>query len=491
MKKDPVLLRRVYVLIAVMGLWGTVIGARLYFLQVVQSDSYRKRADDQQQKTIKIIPPRGSILDSNGNALAVSVPVKTIFARPREIADVVAAAKALSAITGQSIAEITDKLRTEDREVQIKSEATDAEVSAIEKSRLAGIGVLEESRRRYPNNDLAAQVLGFVGSDEKGLGGLEYQYEEVLAGSSGKVVYVKDGRRRRYGQSEQPAQPGANLVTTLDKNVQFYVRQAVHDAIARTHARAIYVAVMDPRSGAILAMENYPSFDPNNWRDYDPLFRKNGAIEHTYEPGSTFKILTVGAALEEGLTTPDERIDCLLGSIVVAGHRIHDHKAFSVLTVSEIMQKSSDVGAITLGLRLKEERMARYIKLYRIRQEDGNRPARRREWPDQAGFQMEQEFDRVYVHGAGNRRNAPADSQPCFDGGEWGDSLSAFCRKRNSKLATRSHFAHRAGRQACHVFEERTRNAGDTGEGRHRRNGDLRETGRIPSRRKDRHGTKE
>jgi len=347
-----------------MGLWGTVIGARLYFLQVVQSDTYRERADDQQQKTITIKPPRGSILDSNGNALAVSVPVKTIFARPTEIADVVEAAKALSAITGQSIADITAKLRTEDRQALIKSDATDAEVSAIEKSRLAGIGVLEESRRHYPNNDLAAQVLGFVGSDEKGLGGLEYQYEDTLAGSSGKVVYVKDGRRRSYNQSEQPAQSGANLVTTLDKNVQFIVRQAVHDAIARTHASAIYVAVMDPRNGAILAMENYPSFDPNKWQEYDPMFRKNGTIEHTYEPGSTFKIVTVGAALEEGLTTPAERIDCLLGSIVVAGQRIHDHKAFSVLTVSEIMEKSSDVGAITLGLRLKEERMARYIKLY-------------------------------------------------------------------------------------------------------------------------------
>src|SRR5580765_5686622 len=145
MKKDPVLLRRVYVLIAVLGVWGTVIGARLYFLQVVQSGSYRERADDQQQKTITITPPRGSILDSNGNALAVSVPIKTIFARPREIADVVAAAKALSAITGESVAEITDKLRTEDRQVRIKSDATDAEVSAIEKSKLSGIGVLEES----------------------------------------------------------------------------------------------------------------------------------------------------------------------------------------------------------------------------------------------------------------------------------------------------------------------------------------------------------
>jgi len=364
MTKDPVLLRRVYILIAVMGLWGTVIGARLYFLQVVQSGSYRERADEQQQKTVKIIPPRGSILDSNGNPLAVSVPVKSIFARPDEIADVDATAKSLAAITGESVAAVTEKLRTSDRQVWIKKEATDAEVSAVEKSKLTGINVSEESHRRYPNNDLAAQVLGYVSSDGKGLGGLEFQYEEALAGSSGKVVYVKDGKQRRYNQSEQPAQSGSNLITTLDKSIQFVVRQAVHDAIARTHASAIFVGVMDPRNGAILAMENYPSFDPNNWQDYDPQFRKNGAIQHTYEPGSTFKILTVGAALEERLTTPDERIDCLMGSITVAGQRIHDHKPFGVLSVSEIMEKSSDVGAITLGLRLKEERMASYIKRY-------------------------------------------------------------------------------------------------------------------------------
>jgi cell division protein FtsI (penicillin-binding protein 3) len=347
-----------------MGLWGTVIGARLYFLQVVQSGAYRERADDQQQKTITIIPPRGSILDSNLNALAVSVPIRTIYAVPREIADVAVAANALAAITGEPVAEIAGKLRDDKKQVRIKTDVSDAEILAVEKSKLAGIGILEESRRHYPNGDLAAQVLGYVGSDEQGLGGLEVQYQDVLAGSPGKIVYAKDGRRRSYNESEQPAQSGANLITTLDKNLQFIVRQAVHDAVARTHASAIYVGVMDPRSGAILAIENYPSFDPNNWRDYDPQWRKNGTIEYTYEPGSTFKILTVGAALEEGLTTPDERIDCLLGSIVVAGHRIHDHKPFGVLTVSEIMQKSSDVGAITLGLRLKEERMARYIKQF-------------------------------------------------------------------------------------------------------------------------------
>ncbi len=368
---DLVLSRRVYVLIAVMGLWGTVIGARLYFLQVVQSGAYRERADEQQQKIIKIVPPRGTIFDTNGSALAVSVRIKTIFAVPREIADVPATAATLAAITGDPVAGIADKLREDEKLVRIKSDASDAEVLAIENARLGGIGVRDESRRNYPNNDLAAQVLGYVGSDQQGLGGLEVQYENILAGSPGKVVYLKDGRRKSYNESEQPAQSGANLITTLDKNVQFIVRQAVHDAVARTHASAIHVGVMDLRNGAILAMENYPSFDPNNWRDYDPQLRKNGTIEHTYEPGSTFKILTVGAALEEGLTTPDERIDCLLGSIVVAGHRIHDHKPFGVLTVSEILQKSSDVGAITLGLRLKEERMSRYIRQYGFGRQTG------------------------------------------------------------------------------------------------------------------------
>jgi cell division protein FtsI (penicillin-binding protein 3) len=138
----------------------------------------------------------------------------------------------------------------------------------------------------------------------------------------------------------------------------------VREAAEKTKAAGIHVVVMDPRNGEILAMENYPSFDPNNFGDFAPQYLQNGNIDHTYEPGSTFKILTVGAALEEGLTSPDERIDCLMGAIFVAGKRIRDHKPFGVLTVTEVLEKSSDVGAITLGLRLKEERMAKYIKLY-------------------------------------------------------------------------------------------------------------------------------
>ena len=364
MKKDLVSSRRVYVLIAVMGLWGAVIGTRLFSLQVVQSAYFRKRADSQQKRTIPIVPPRGSILDRNGNALAVSIQVKSVYGVHAEIEDIDATAKTLSSILGIPAVEIARTLTPQKKFVWIKRKISDAEAQAIEKAGLDGIGLRDEFQRRYPNNDLAAQVVGYVGIDEQGLAGLEGQYEDALKGVNGKVVYLRDGIRRSYNESEQPAQHGANLVTTLDTNIQYFVRQGVLEAVAKTKATAIHVVVMDPRNGKILAMENYPSFDPNNFDEFAAQNRKNGNIEFTYEPGSTFKILTVGAALEEGLTSPEERIDCLMGAISVAGKRIRDHKPFGVLSVSEILEKSSDVGAITLGLRLKEERMAMYIKRY-------------------------------------------------------------------------------------------------------------------------------
>jgi len=371
MKKELVSARRVYVLVAVMGLWGTVIATRLYFLQVVRSEDYRKSANTQQQRTVPIIPPRGGIFDRNGNALAVSVPIKSIYADPAEVEDVSATAKALAPIIGMPTAQIASILAEPGRFVWIKRKASESETLAIRKANLRGIGISDEFQRSYPNKDLAAQVLGYVGTDQQGLSGLEAQYDDIVRGEKGKAVYLTDGIRRRYNESEEPAQPGANLITTIDKNIQYFVRQGIRDAVERTHATAIHVIVQDPRSGAILAMENYPSFDPNNFSAFDPEYRKNGSIDHTYEPGSTFKILTVGAALEEGLTNPGERIDCLQGAIVVSGRRIRDHKPFGVLSVSEILEKSSDVGVITLGLRLKEDRMAKYIKLYGFGKQTG------------------------------------------------------------------------------------------------------------------------
>ena len=368
MKKEQFLSRRIYILISVMGIWGTVIGARLFFLQVVKSSDFRERAKDQQQSALKIDPPRGYIYARDGSELAGSVRVKSVFAVPYEISEVEETAKKLAALTGKSAAQIqSDLIEGKDKKSQfvwIKRKISEAEFTAIDRAKISGIQFQEESQRSYPNGDLAAHVLGYVGVDEQGLAGLEYQYNDTIRGDSGKVTYIRDGRRRIYNQIEVPAQPGANLVTTLDMTIQHFVEQEIREAEERTHAKEISVIVTDPNNGQILAMANYPTFNPNSYRSSNVLERQNGSIEHNYEPGSTFKILTVGAAMEEGLTNPEERIDCLNGAIIVAGQRIRDHKSFGVLSVSEILEKSSDVGAITLGLRLKEERMAKYIKLY-------------------------------------------------------------------------------------------------------------------------------
>lgn len=364
MKKDQFLSGRVYLLIAVMGLWGTVIGARLYFLQVYKGADYRERAKGQQQQTLDVQAPRGKIYDRNGSELAASIKVKSFYADPREVQDKDAAARTLASLTGQPAEDIANRLNMGKGFIWIKRKVTNSEAAAIEGAKIPGVHFKFEPQRNYPNGDMAAQVLGYVGRDEEGLAGLEVKYESVVRGESGKVVYVSDAHGKSFSQSEQPALPGASLITTIDTNIQHFVEQELKAAEERTHAKAIYIVVMDPNSGEILAMASYPNFNPNDHKITDLESLRNGTISNTYEPGSTFKILTVGAALEEGVTTPDDRIDCLMGSIVIAGQRIHDHKPFGVLTVSEILQKSSDVGAITLGQRLEPARMAKYINLY-------------------------------------------------------------------------------------------------------------------------------
>ncbi len=364
MKREQFLSRRVYVLIAVMGLWGTAIGARLYFLQVHKAAEFRERARKQQQQALDISAPRGLIYDRTGSELAASITVKSVFAVPSQVLDIDATAKTLASITGLPRSEIAGKLNTDRRFVYIKRKITSDEALAIERVNLSGIHFEDESQRFYPNGELAAQVLGYVGLDEQGLGGIENKYNDIIKGKSGKVVYFTDNHGKSFNQIAQPAQPGVSLVTTIDKNIQHFVEQVIREAAERTRAKAIYVVVIDPRNGEVLGMASYPSFNPNSYKLSDPESRQNGVISHTYEPGSTFKILTLGAGLEEGLVTPDDRIDCQMGSITVAGQLIHDHKPFGVLTVAEILQNSSDVGAIKVGLLLKEELMAKYIKLF-------------------------------------------------------------------------------------------------------------------------------
>jgi cell division protein FtsI (penicillin-binding protein 3) len=361
MKKDPSLRRRLYVLIAVMELWVAAIGARLYFLHVVHSADYRQRAEHQQQRTFEVTPPRGVIYDRNKNELAISIKVDSVFAVPDEIRDPVATAQTLSPILGIPARDLLKKLETDRSFVWIKRKLSAAESLAIQKTKHPGIYFQKEDHRFYPKRELASHVLGYVNFDEEGMGGLEYRYNGSVRGETGRAVIMTDARGRSFNSIEQPAGPGANLVTTIDENIQYILEKEMIATAARTRAKGISIVAMSPSTGEILGMANYPTFNPNDYAKYPPQAWVNRAVSQTYEPGSTFKIVTVGSAIEEGLATPTDVIDCQMGSIVVFGRLIHDHEPFGLLTVKEIIEKSSDVGAIKLGLRLGNERFAAYI----------------------------------------------------------------------------------------------------------------------------------
>jgi cell division protein FtsI (penicillin-binding protein 3) len=361
MRDKNVFTKRVYILIAAMGLWGAGIGIRLCFLQVVYSSAYKQRAERQQQRTLEVSPRRGVIYDRNGDELAVSIKVESVFAVPDEIKDPAATAEALSTLIGVSTNDLIEKLGSQRSFVWVKRKLNATAAAAVRRAKLPGIYLQREDMRFYPKRELAAHILGYVDIDEKGLGGLEYRYNGSVRGDSGRVLVRTDARGHSFDSIEQPVAPGANLTTTNDENIQYIVEKEIAATAEKTRAKGISIIVMDPRTGEILAMANYPTFNPNEYAKYSPQSWINRAVSHTYEPGSTFKIVTAASAFEEGLADPAEVIDCLNGAINVFGRIVHDWKKFGLLTVKQILQNSSDVGAIRLALRVGNERFAEHI----------------------------------------------------------------------------------------------------------------------------------
>jgi len=364
MKTEKFLSQRVYFLIAVMAFWTSAIGARLYFLHVVHSADYKQRAQRQQQRSLEVSPRRGVIYDRNNNELAISVKVDSVFAIPDEIEDLDLTAKTLAPLIGVPRKDLVGKLDSPRSFVWVKRKLNNNEAAAIRNAKLPGIYFQKEDMRYYPKQQLASHVLGYVDIDEKGLGGLEYRYNDSIRGDAGRVLFMTDARGRRFNSSQQPAEPGANLITTIDQNIQYIVEKEIAATVEKTRARGVSVIIMDPRSGEVLAMGNYPTFNPNEYAKYSPHAWINRAVSHTYEPGSTFKIVTAASAFEEGVAQPSDVIDCLMGQITVFGRVIHDHKRFGLLTVRQIMQESSDVGAIKLALRVGDEKFADHIERF-------------------------------------------------------------------------------------------------------------------------------
>lgn len=346
---------------AVLLLWCCAISARLAWMQIVRYGFYEKQASRQQQRTVEIAPKRGMIYDRAGHELAMTVQVDSGFAIPREIPDLPTTLSLISQVTREDVNALLARCKPDSTFCWV-ARKTDAESrERIEAMRLKGIYFQKESKRFYPKPELAAQVLGYVGMDDEGLSGIERQFNDELRGGPGLLSVQLDARRRGFNRVEKPPDPGANLVLTIDEKIQYIAERELQTAMDETKAISGTVVVENPRTGEILALANRPTFNPNLTREIRPELLKNHAVSDVYEPGSTFKLVTISAALEEKLTRPDEVFDCQMGSIVVNGMRIHDHKAYGLLSVSDIIANSSDVGAIKVALRLGNDRFYKYI----------------------------------------------------------------------------------------------------------------------------------
>jgi cell division protein FtsI (penicillin-binding protein 3) len=366
--RPDVSLSRTLLVAAFIGFWMLAISARLVYLQVSQHDGLADRARQQQQNAIETAPQRGDLLDRQGRQLARSVQTTSLFVDPdllKEPADIECAAASLASALGLKKADLVSELqkaRDEHRRfVWIARRLDSDQANQILALNLPGLQALSEPKRYYPNGSLASHVLGFVGLDGEGLGGLEQAYNTKISGEPGRLFLEKDANGKPYESFEIASKAGQTAVLTIDQSVQYVVEQALKAAVERSHAKSGAVIVLDPRNGEILALANAPTFDPNNVSASPAQARSNWALQNIYEPGSTFKVVAFSAAIENKLAKPDDLIDCQMGSITVAGRLVHDHKRFGTLTIAEALAKSSNVAAIKLGMRVGDNKMYDFI----------------------------------------------------------------------------------------------------------------------------------
>src|SRR6266446_4648381 len=369
--RDRVAADRLLIVAGVGLIWMAAIFGRLGYLQLFRHSEYMARAQRQQQRVIEITPKRGSIYDRNMHPLAMSIPVDSSFAVPSELADEQLAARLLSGVLGTPHDVLEGRLASSRSFVWIARKLPPNKAEAVAALNLKGVYFQKENQRFYPKRDLASHVLGFVDLDEKGLGGIEYELDNQIRSKSEKIVVMADARQRWFDGGEAQRERGANVVLTLDERIQYIAERELGAAIAKTHAIAGSVMVVNPNSGEILALANWPKFNPNSASEAPPETRMNRAVTALYEPGWTFKLITLAAAFDQGITRPAEVFDCENGAVYVAGHRIRDHKPFGLLSVSDILAQSSDVGAIKIALRLGAPKFYDYIRAFGFGQPTG------------------------------------------------------------------------------------------------------------------------
>jgi cell division protein FtsI (penicillin-binding protein 3) len=363
--------RRLLQLFAFLAAWGVVVAGRLVQVQILRHDDYVARAQRQQERTLALSPVRGSILDVRHRVLAESVAAESVYADPQAIVDARATARALAAIPAvhMSAREIEAKLSGGGAFAWVVRQLPVEAAAEIKRLKLPGIYMLEDHRRSYPRGTLAANVIGYAGVDGEGLAGVEHSLDSTVRGRAGRVTLLRDARRGSYlvgGDGANRAIDGNDVVLTIDSVVQFIAERALATAVTEQRALGGSAIVMDPSTGAILAMASLPTFDPNRFRDFATIAWRNRNVQDIYEPGSTFKIITASAGLEEGVVTPSQILDCGNGSIQIANVEIHEHggNRYGLLTFEDVMVHSSNVGAVRVGLALGQDRFYRYIRKF-------------------------------------------------------------------------------------------------------------------------------
>ncbi len=368
---------------ALVGTWIVVLLGRLVELQLVRHDEFARRARRQQERTVELAPRRGAITDRAGRPLAVTTTVDSVFAIPTDVRDPEATARELSPLVGVPWRELEKRLSDDEREfVWVARRVEEGTAQAIRTRHLPGIRLLKESARRYPQGSLAASVLGYVGTDNQGLAGLEYKYETAVRGRPARVTVLRDAAQRSYklvdrsggtGGRTGDEVEGSSLVLTLDASIQHAAERELDAAVAAYHARGGSVVVLEPATGAVLALASAPGFDPNRYAEADADRRRCRPVADAYEPGSTFKLVTASAALDAGIIGPDDVIDCGGGSLTVGRTTIHEHghNAWGSLPLSGVLAHSSNIGAAHIGLALGKASFFRAVRAFGFGQKTG------------------------------------------------------------------------------------------------------------------------
>jgi cell division protein FtsI/penicillin-binding protein 2 len=345
--------------------------ARTFYVQVIAAPKLQEQADSQHVRSITLDAPRGTIFDRNGEALAISRSVASIYADPRHVSDVAKTAALLAPILGVSETDLIKKLANTSSFRYLARKVDPSVGTAVKNLKLAGIGVLSEPKRVYPKGALAPQLLGFVGGSKyTGMEGLEYAYDAVLSGTPGVTQVVRDLSGNRLSTiSTTDAVSGKSITLTIDSEIQFEAEKALTDAVAEFKAKRGCALVMDPRTGEILAMASTPTFSPDAFGLQDPKTggTRNWAVTDMCEPGSTFKMVTVAAALQDGIATPETQYT-LPNEITAFDKVIHEADtnvpAERTLTVTQILAQSSNIGAVTLGKEVGKDRLVDMIQKF-------------------------------------------------------------------------------------------------------------------------------